>query len=103
MTISFNRRRVGGSEATDQNFEQIEEVLAEVQSNPTYTTNIVENIALSTTELAVNHGLETAPIGMVVIMKDANAVIYKGSDSASPSRFINIVASAPVTANILFF
>jgi len=63
----------------------------------------VENIALTTTPQRVSHGLKQPPVGWIVARKSAGVDIWESSSSDDPATYVNIQASANVTATLLFF
>lgn len=60
-----------------------------------------EAVALTTSNTEVFHGLGRAPRFVLGVMMNANAVIFSDTPHGDPRNFINLKASAAVTANVL--
>lgn len=60
-----------------------------------------EALALSTANTEVYHGLGRAPRFVLGVMLSANAVVFVDTPHGDPRNFVNLKASAAVTANVL--
>lgn len=58
---------------------------------------------IGTSDTSIPHGLGAPPRGRLVIYQSADARIWDGTASRSPREFVNLRASASVTARIIFF
>lgn len=75
--------------------------LANVQRSVVVDGNLLEGVALSTTDTEVHHGLGRKPRGWVVVDQDADARVWRSV--ASTSSTLTLQASASVTINLWVF
>jgi len=82
--------------------ERLQEFFVPLVSNPMLDGNLLQNVALTTSEKKVEHGLGRAPIGWIVVKQSANAVIWQPNSDLS-GVFLNLQASAAVTVSLWVF
>lgn len=62
---------------------------------------LIKDVAITTSDTTINHGLKKVPVGYLVVKKNANAQIW---DTANFNQNnITLRASATVTANVWVF
>ncbi len=88
---------------SDQNFKDLETLSVQIIRGRLLQNVLVEGVQLDTTVSTVSHTLDRRPQGWFIIRKNANADVWEPSDSASPTKVINLQASSPVTVDIIFF
>ena len=77
----------------------LQEFLAQLMPNP-FITGIILDVSILTTDTPLNHGLQTEPSGWFIIDKNANANVWKISQS---DKQLVLRASAAVTVRIWVF
>lgn len=66
--------------------------------------NVILKQPLTTSNTRVRHGLGRRPRGFLVTRKNANAVVYSDTEeTVDPANWIQLKASATVTADLLFY
>lgn len=69
---------------------------------PILNGQLIENVALTTSAVLVNHKLGRAYRGWIVVDQSANASVYS-TTTTLPTRFISLVASNTVTVSLWVF
>jgi hypothetical protein len=65
--------------------------------------SIVANLALTTTPIAVTHGLDRVPQGWLVVKQSAGAVVYSPSAATDPTATITLASTASMIVTLMFF
>jgi hypothetical protein len=100
--ISVQVPRTGNPE-TDRALSTVAEALSALAALPANAgAPAIVSQALTTSDTRVYHGLGRAPLGWLVCGQTADATVYEVSTSDAPSEYINLRASASVTARLLF-
>ncbi len=63
---------------------------------------VLENVDLTTSAARIEHKLGRAPLGYIVVRRDANAVVYE-QEEERPDLFLNLVSSASVRVSLWIF
>ena len=66
-------------------------------------TVLVEDIALTTSDVAVPHGLGRPVRGWLIVKSNAGVFPYTVTAHSNPDQFINLRAASSVTVSLLFF
>ncbi len=100
--MSFTVNRTG-----DAKIDQVQEDIARAFRDlgaPLDSASIVEGVTLTTASTLVPHRLGRKVRGWIVVRKNASAEVYEGTPVAmTPTKTINLKASATVTVSLLFF
>lgn len=70
--------------------------------NPLLSGTLVEDIAVSTTAVDVNHGLGREPVGYIMTKASAHVTIFD-TTSAQPKVHLTITGSASATISLWIF
>jgi len=101
--ISFTQLSTG-TPAVDQVQGYIATALNPLFQLPFASGNRVQDIEITTADTIVDHGLEQAPEGWIVLKQDAAQVIYESATANDfPETTIIMKAGGTVTADLFFF
>jgi hypothetical protein len=92
-----------GDDKVDRALQALAQGLREGERGLLAGAVLVEDVALTTSETRVFHGLGEPIRGWFPVRKSANAVVYEGTASSTPAAYINLRASAAVTVTLVFF
>ena len=93
-----------GNASTDQVQGYIATALDPLLQLPFASGNRVQDQDLNTSDTIVDHGLEQAPEGWIVLKQDAAVVIYESATiNDFPETTVILKAGGTVTADIFFF
>ena len=101
--ITFTQLSTGNA-ATDQQMGYIATALNPLFQLPFASGNRVQDQEITTSDTIVDHGLEQAPEGWIVLKQNAAQVIYESATANDfPGTTIILKAGGTVTADIFFF
>jgi hypothetical protein len=93
-----------GSAPVDQQMGYIATALNPLFQLPFASGNRVQDLDITTADTIVDHGLEQAPEGWIVLKQDAAQVIYESATANDfPETTIIMKAGGAVTADLFFF
>jgi len=93
-----------GNTSTDQVQGYIATALNPLFQLPFASGNRVQDVDLTTTDTIVDHGLEQAPEGWIVLKQDAGVAIYESATvNDFPETTVILKAGGTVTADLFFF
>lgn len=81
----------------------VETALLDLSQNPLRDTNLVADVALTTTNREVRHGLTGPPRGWIVVKAAVAVTVYSDTASSAPTEIINLKSSVAATVSLLFF
>lgn len=102
MAIKDFKRISTQDETTNRLQGNIQEFFKQLTSNPLLDGNLIEDVAVSTTAVEVNHGLGREPVGYITVKADANVTIYD-TTSTTPKVTLKLTASATATVSLYIF
>ena len=101
--ISFTQLSTG-SPATDQVQGYIATALNPLFQLPFASGNRVQDQVITTADTVVDHGLEQAPEGWIILKQNAAQVIYESATvNDFPETTVILKAGGTVTADLFFF
>ena len=101
--ITFTQLSTGNA-ATDQQMGYIATALNPLFQLPFASGNRVQDLEITTSDTIVDHGLEQAPEGWIILKQNAAQVIYESATANDfPQNTIILKAGGTVTADIFFF
>ena len=101
--ISFTQLSTGNA-SIDQVQGYIATAINPLFQLPFASGNRVQDQYLSTADTIVDHGLEQAPEGWIVLKQDAAQVIYESATANDfPETTVILKAGGTVTADLFFF
>ena len=101
--ISFTQLSTG-SPATDQVQGYIATALHPLFQLPFASGNRVQDQEITTADTIVDHGLEQAPEGWIILKQNAAQVIYESATvNDFPETTVILKAGGTVTADLFFF
>ena len=101
--ISFTQLSTG-SAPVDQVQGYIATALNPLFQLPFASGNRVQDVEVTTSDTIVDHGLDQAPEGWIVLKQDAAQVIYQSATvNDFPETTIIMKAGGTVTADLFFF
>ena len=101
--ITFTQLSTGNA-ATDQQMGYIATALNPLFQLPFASGNRVQDQEITTSDTIVDHGLEQAPEGWIILKQNAAQVIYESATANDfPGTTIILKAGGTVTADIFFF
>lgn len=101
--ISFTQL-ASGNAATDQQMGYIATALHPLFQLPFASGNRVQEVEITTADTVVNHGLEQATEGWIILKQNAAQVIYESSTvNDFPETTVILKAGGTVTADLFFF
>ena len=101
--ISFTQLSTG-SPATDQQMGYIATALTPLFQLPFASGNRVQDQVITTADTVVDHGLEQAPEGWIILKQDAAVVIYESATTNDfPETTIILQAGGTVNVDLFFF
>jgi len=101
--ITFTQLSTGNA-ATDQQMGYIATALNPLFQLPFASGNRVQEQEITTSDTIVDHGLEQAPEGWIILKQNAAQVIYESATANDfPGTTIILKAGGTVTADIFFF
>ena len=101
--ISFTQLSTGNA-STDQQMGYIATALNPLFQLPFASGNRVQDQVITTADTVVDHGLEQAPEGWIVLKQNAAQVIYESATvNDFPETTIILKAGGTVTADLFFF
>ena len=101
--ISFTQLSTG-SAPVDQQMGYIATALNPLFQLPFASGNRVQDVEVTTSDTIVDHGLDQAPEGWIVLKQDAAQVIYQSATvNDFPETTIILKAGGTVTADLFFF
>ena len=80
----------------------VADFLLQLTYNPLLDGRLVENVAVSTTAVAVNHGLGRAIRGYILVKATAGVTLFDTA-SVTPTTTVQITASASATVSLYIF
>ena len=95
--------RLTNDQPTNQNFQDIRNLATQIIRGALLQNVFIENVTLGPQVSSVSHTLNRRPHGWFIVRKNAEADVWEPRDSASPSKVIDLQASAEVTVDIIFF
>ena len=101
--ISFTQLSTGNA-ATDQVQGYIATALHPLFQLPFASGNRVQEVEITTADTVVNHGLEQATEGWIILKQNAAQVIYESATvNDFPETTVILKAGGTVTADLFFF
>ena len=101
--ISFTQLATGNA-ATDQVQGYIATALHPLFQLPFASGNRVQEVEITTADTVVNHGLEQATEGWIILKQNAAQVIYESATvNDFPETTVILKAGGTVTADLFFF
>tara|TARA_R110000796_G_scaffold7338_6_gene25238 strand:- start:8145 stop:8459 length:315 start_codon:yes stop_codon:yes gene_type:complete len=101
--ITFTQLSTGNA-ATDQVQGYIATALNPLFQLPFASGNRVQDVDITTADTIVDHGLEQAPEGWIILKQNAAQVIYESATvNDFPATTVILKAGGTVTADIFFF
>jgi len=101
--ISFTQLATGNA-ATDQQMGYIATALNPLLQLPFASGNRVQDVDITTADTVVDHGLEQAPEGWIILKQNAAQVIYESATvNDFPETTVILKAGGTVTADLFFF
>tara|TARA_R100000808_G_scaffold23945_1_gene53951 strand:+ start:377 stop:691 length:315 start_codon:yes stop_codon:yes gene_type:complete len=101
--ISFTQL-ASGNAATDQQMGYIATALHPLFQLPFASGNRVQEVEITTADTVVNHGLEQATEGWIILKQNAAQVIYESATvNDFPETTVILKAGGTVTADLFFF
>ena len=101
--ISFTQL-ASGNAATDQQMGYIATAIHPLFQLPFASGNRVQDVEITTSDTIVDHGLEQAPEGWIVLKQNAAQVIYESATANDfPQNTMILKAGGTVTADLFFF
>ena len=101
--ISFTQLATGNA-ATDQQMGYIATALNPLLQLPFASGNRVQDVDITTSDTVVDHGLEQAPEGWIILKQNAAQVIYESATvNDFPGTTVILKAGGTVTADLFFF
>ena len=101
--ISFTQLFTG-SAPVDQQMGYIATALNPLFQLPFASGNRVQDVDITTADTIVNHGLEQAPEGWIILKQNAAQVIYESATvNDFPKTTVILKAGGTVTADLFFF
>ena len=101
--ISFTQLATG-NESVDQVQGYIATALNPLFQLPFASGNRVQDIEITTADTIVDHGLEQAPEGWIILKQNAAQVIYESATvNDFPETTVILKAGGTVTADLFFF
>ena len=101
--ISFTQLSTG-SAPVDQVQGYIATALNPLFQLPFASGNRVQDLEITTSDTIVDHGLEQAPEGWIILKQNAAQVIYESATANDfPGTTIILKAGGTVTADLFFF
>jgi len=79
----------------------IETAFRSLDKVPILDGRLVEGIAISTTELALPHGLKRKPKGFIVVDVDNNCLVHRSSESTD--RYLYLTGSRVANISVWVF
>ncbi len=88
----------------DASLTRIQQLLQDAFKRPLADVeNLVKDVTLSTGDVRVAHGLNQVPTGWIIVKANSGANIYTVTPSDEPQKYINLRATAAITASLIFF
>lgn len=81
---------------------QVSKTFDKITACPLLDGILIEDVALTTSATNVNHKLNRAPLGWIVVDNNANAVVYSSAASL-PKQYLTLTASAACTVSLWVF
>ena len=101
--ISFTQLATGNA-ATDQQMGYIATALNPLLQLPFASGNRVQDVPITTADTIVDHGLEQAPEGWIILKQNAAQVIYESATvNDFPATTVILKAGGTVQADLFFF
>ena len=101
--ISFTQLSTG-SAPVDQQMGYIATALNPLFQLPFASGNRVQDVEVTTSDTIVDHGLDQAPEGWIILKQNAAQVIYQSATvNDFPETTIILKAGGTVTADLFFF
>ena len=101
--ISFTQLSTGNA-ATDQVQGYIATALHPLFQLPFASGNRVQEVEITTADTVVNHGLEQATEGWIILKQNAAQIIYESATvNDFPETTVILKAGGTVTADLFFF
>jgi len=101
--ISFTQLATGNA-ATDQQMGYIATALNPLLQLPFASGNRVQDVDITTADTIVDHGLEQAPEGWIILKQNAAQVIYESATvNDFPATTVILKAGGTVQADLFFF
>ena len=101
--ISFTQLATGNA-ATDQQMGYIATALNPLLQLPFASGNRVQDVDITTSDTVVDHGLEQAPEGWIILKQNAAQVIYESATvNDFPATTVILKAGGTVQADLFFF
>ena len=101
--ISFTQLTTGNA-ATDQVQGYIATALNPLFQLPFASGNRVQDVDITTADTIVDHGLEQAPEGWIILKQNAAQVIYESATvNDFPATTVILKAGGTVQADLFFF
>ena len=101
--ISFTQL-ASGNAATDQQMGYIATALHPLFQLPFASGNRVQEVEITTADTVVNHGLEQATEGWIILKQNAAQIIYESATvNDFPETTVILKAGGTVTADLFFF
>lgn len=97
------------TQCDDRDLQKVQDSLVDtfnsIQNNPILVgVNIIKSIFLDVTDIIINHHLGRKVTGFIIINSNAPQNIYQSPTfNSMPLASIILLASGPVTVDILFF
>lgn len=82
--------------------DKLQEFFQPIVANPLLDGALLTGVKLTTAVSQVPHGLGRPPLGYIVTAQNANATVWRPSNSL-PSTFLDLQASAAVTVDLWVF
>ncbi len=98
--ITVDDKRPGESLATVQ--DNVELALLDMAYKPLTNATIASDLALTTVNTAVRHGLGGPPRGWIPVKLTAVVTIYSDTAHPEPTEWIYLKSSAAATVSLLF-
>lgn len=100
--VSAFKRLKSSTPELDRVQDNIQQYTTQLDTNPLLGGVLIKDVALSTTEVKVEHKLGREPQGWLIVKKNAAQDIYESS-SFLPKRYLSLTAAGTVTASIWVF
>lgn len=91
----------GGSLILDRVLTAVVRAFDALDNALTFDRTVVA--AIGTTDTRVYHGLGFQPHGYLIAGLSADARVWRGTDDGQQTAYLNLKASAPVTATLVFY
>lgn len=95
-------KKVAGTPEVSKLQERLQEFFKPLVDNPLLDGLLLGEIEIATTPTLVEHKLRRAPLGWIIVSKNANADVWQTTQTLQAAH-LTLQASAPVTVTLWVF